>query len=174
MNQAQKHELNILIDAAGRQLSAAATALDKAQESNGGKQPTHGLIVAATQEFAKCDAANVAIQRFNDAQPVDGVPVIPPAPPPEPEAQFPGTGPYPAGGYSKEDATFVYWFAFNVYAAATGRQDLWRDAFSGSHLQMSQFINAGFPGVYVPPDSGAAYAGRYRAPCEAALAKYKK
>jgi len=92
MNQAQRHELNVLIDAAGRQLSAAATALDKAQEANGGKQPTHGLIVAATQEFAKCDIKNVLIQKFSDSLVDEAPPELPPVTPPGP-----GSWPNPPG-----------------------------------------------------------------------------
>ena len=165
MSAAQKQQLDILVNNAGVQLSAAATALDKAQEANGGKQPAHGLIVAAANEFAKCNACNVAIQEFSNSL----VPVEPPAPPPNND----GHGDYPIGSYSKADATFLYWYCTTVYTPQTGRQDIWRDGFYGTSDAINLMIAAGYPGLYVPPDSGNAYTGPYRAMAAATLAKYK-
>jgi len=94
VNQAQKHHLNILINEAGTQLSAADAALAKLGVANGSTEPQLGHITAVSNEFAKCDARNVAIQRYVTALPVDGGAEPGPGPGPTPG---PGIWPNPPG-----------------------------------------------------------------------------
>jgi len=170
MNASEKLNLMELLNVAGLLPTAINGALNQAVEANNSAAPVHSKLLAA---HTFNDRLGKALQNLQIA--IQSIAVDADAYPEPPEnLDVPGTGEFQLHQYTKEDATFLYWFNQAKYTPATGRQDLVRDAFKCTHLEASQLINAGFPGVYIDGDSGDQYKGSFRTIAEATLAKYQR